>query len=353
MCDVHPFSHVQNWTVLQLRERAFKLCDKLNDDHYVHLRGRSTFLKEQWVEKVQALEELFQIPSEEQFKKTSAFLWECLCPILTGLKRHEKHSLVHIFRHALPLLRLLPVSKTWHTQITCFLNRNLFPLWNQCMESLVSPHALPQLFHQNSFFVILSQWQQFRGLFGNGTGQMEIRRNAPDILGFNEMENEILQHFAQYQSDIKFIDYAAELAVIRYATLEQFESAQGSRKRKEVNASVRQRRAELCRLLRNHKLPLRNDSVLCDQYILHGKPPAEQVVTTMVEMNFFYKCTRYDTIRREMRRETVRRTRSCDPTILSQCAKKVALKEFQTLHAGDSKGWAQIPPSLTSCMNTE
>lgn len=103
--------------------------------------------------------------------------------------------------------------------------------------------------------------------------------------------------------------------------------------------------------LGQHGLELRDDSRLCLSFVKNDSPSLETVVTTMVEMNFFFQHTRYEKIRQQLaniayedrraRREELRfyHEDDIDPDEISSRAKRKAMECYD----GDRK---HVPPSL-------
>lgn len=72
---------------------------------------------------------------------------------------------------------------------------------------------------------------------------------------------------------------------------------------------TRQRLHELKTRLQEKDCALRNDSVLCDEYILHNKGRINEVVDTMVEMKFFFEHTNYASCMSSLMRDYYRERR--------------------------------------------
>jgi len=92
--------------------------------------------------------------------------------------------------------------------------------------------------------------------------------------------------------------------------------------------------------LREHNLALRDDSTLCNKYIENNIGDVNEIVTIMVEMDFYFKYTQYSNILYNQRSNYIDNERSYryydwdyyitltskDKTMLSTSAKKEALK---------------------------
>ncbi len=72
------------------------------------------------------------------------------------------------------------------------------------------------------------------------------------------------------------------------------------------------RKNELSERLKQHGLYIRNDSLLCSNYIDYGTGNLDDVVNTMVEMDFFYKYTSYPGIYKSKLNEWFREQRDFD-----------------------------------------
>lgn len=110
------------------------------------------------------------------------------------------------------------------------------------------------------------------------------------------------------------------------------------------------RRLELEHALQEKGLMLRPDSRLCRAYIIHGQGDPHEIATTMEEMDFFFRQTKYQTIRQQLYKkewEDIRRDPSWlpppDPYAISSKAKELALQSFTSEHGTDDE---RIPQSL-------
>ncbi len=63
-----------------------------------------------------------------------------------------------------------------------------------------------------------------------------------------------------------------------------------------IENEMKNRRLTLINLLKEHDLPLRDDSVLCNNYIYENSGDPDEIVKIMVEMNFYFKCTDYSNL---------------------------------------------------------
>ena len=63
-----------------------------------------------------------------------------------------------------------------------------------------------------------------------------------------------------------------------------------------IENGKKNRRLTLINMLKKYNLPLRDDSILCDNYIYENIGNPEEIVIIMVEMNFYFNCTNYSTL---------------------------------------------------------
>jgi hypothetical protein len=66
--------------------------------------------------------------------------------------------------------------------------------------------------------------------------------------------------------------------------------------KEQIENEINNRRLTLINMLKKYKLFLRDDSVLCNNYIYENEGNPEEIVTIMVEMNFYFNCTKYSNL---------------------------------------------------------
>lgn len=123
------------------------------------------------------------------------------------------------------------------------------------------------------------------------------------------------------------------------------------------------RKTALSERLQEHGLAIRRDSRLCSNYVDHGKGNIDDVVTTMVEMDFFYRHTAYPRIYKSELNDWFKEQREFDGEYyhdlddetrseLSNIAKRSALKGWTKMYInnglGDPTGCLYLPVSLRS-----
>lgn len=143
-------------------------------------------------------------------------------------------------------------------------------------------------------------------------------------------------------------------------TIEQADRDVVEKKKATQEAAVRREqdrknnRVTLIAALQKRGLSLRDDSVLCNQYISGNRDDLQHVVDTMFEMDWLYKNTRYGQIYREFVREIRYERRysheyetdeeESDPIEVSKMAKSEAVREFKKKYP---KRIHEIPVTLS------
>lgn len=104
-----------------------------------------------------------------------------------------------------------------------------------------------------------------------------------------ELEAALANVGLSYRDDYDLIDY------VNYGlkTLEQAVATEQAKERRRIEQQ--QRREELTARLNARGLQLRSDSVLCTGYIATGSGNIDQIVTIMVEMDWYFRVTTYAT----------------------------------------------------------
>ena len=138
------------------------------------------------------------------------------------------------------------------------------------------------------------------------------------------------------------------------------------KKKEELQLLERKTRKEiLVELLKQHNLVLRQDSTLCFNYIENGVGEVNEIVTTMLEMDFYFKYTKYSTILSNIKSNYIYNARSYmifddwnsyyslsneEKQMLSESAKKTALEEW-CKKCKDAINQPYLPVSLHKQIN--
>ena len=173
----------------------------------------------------------------------------------------------------------------------------------------------------------------------NTYGLME---NDLDTIYGNKKHRNFKQNDAIYKT-VSVI----ELAYKKYGTYNNYIKIKAQKEleiklnEERIENEIKNRRLTLINMLKKYNLPLRDDSVLCNSYIYDNEGNPEEIVTIMVEMNFYFSCTNYSNLIYNYTSNYVDNARSYsygyyghkslsqyEKNMLSEDAKKDALKKW-------------------------
>jgi len=125
----------------------------------------------------------------------------------------------------------------------------------------------------------------------------------------------------------------------RYISEKTRISVEKKRQRDIQMTEMKERKGNLTMALQKHRLVLREDSTLCNNYIRRNQGNVDEIVDTMIEMDFLFRYTNYASILRNHTSNYVYESRMYDDfgydplsntekIVLSRTSKKLALKEW-------------------------
>lgn len=374
-------------TVTFLKSKANELCTELGDMN--QLQGRSKFKKADWQRKVKELQEQLEardarkaVCRKEEVKWGAKdfvsihihMILPMLVPFLIPFSHsgNEQEVRLATLYQSKSLRRLVVwnrISKLWHGAVFSTLNWHMFRTWwSPKIGTIESEWDLPHMFAE-PWNEIRFWFREFRQLFANRRAYKSTVRETFTLTASQWRElSPSLEEYAEavinphYRSGPCSTVYPrnllAELGILLYVTTRDFEDlktkkskllAKKRKQREEARETAQKKRKKrLVTQLEKKGLMLRADSKLCEQYIASGRPSVDTVVTTMVEMDFFFKHTDYEEIREKLydqeREERDNeweewRQNGCDRDFrpesspidaqeLSETAKKQALQKF-------------------------
>lgn len=161
--------------------------------------------------------------------------------------------------------------------------------------------------------------------------------NDLDIIYGNKKHRQIRQRDKIYQLD-KIMDFSCN----KYGSYNNYIDEKNrieleKKKQKEIKLlEIKQREEQIIELLKQHNLLLRDDSTLCYGFIENNIGDVTEIVTIMVEMDFYFKYTNYSSIFYDYKSNYIYNARSYnnyyyslsneEKNKLSKSSKKEALK---------------------------
>jgi hypothetical protein len=156
------------------------------------------------------------------------------------------------------------------------------------------------------FFPIFSlNGESMKNLSALETKEKISRKCANNNYGIDNNELDLIYHEGKkhrHRRDKDKIFIQVKIINAAYKKYGTFYNYQIQKKQREIDEKNRKelaekekkmRKEELIQKLREHNLPLREDSTLCYRYIYDNIGEINDVVNTMVEMDFFHKYTNY------------------------------------------------------------
>jgi len=205
---------------------------------------------------------------------------------------------------------------------------------------------------KSMYNIFMLNSKKYQSMSNTESTQLINRKKCINTYGLSENDLDIIygnkkhRNFRQNDTIYKMVS-VIELSYKKYGTYNNYMKIKAQKEleiklnEERIENEKKNRRLTLINMLKKYNLPLRDDSVLCNSYIYDNDGIPEEIVTIMVEMNFYFNCTSYSNLIYNYTSNYVDNTRDYsfgyyghkslsqyEKNMLSEKAKKDALKKW-------------------------